>query len=169
MSLFTQGLQRLASLYPCSLITGVVASDLKGLCQMSLQGPVSWSTSPGMERVVRLGWRSIVAQVGGRNRGLGQPGHAHPSCDRESIRWKNGTTAYKGNKEPRRRGIFICPSTHSEGRRFIMDRYGIAFFSPLLNGAACAGWGWGRQCGFVGTITRKQDGRHIVSGQKTLL
>lgn len=54
--------------------------------------------------------------------------HAHPGCDRESIRWRNGATAYKGNKEPQRRGIFICPSTHSEGRRFIMDRCGIAFF-----------------------------------------
>lgn len=67
--------------------------------------------------------------------------HAHPDCDRESIRWRNGATAYKGNKEPRRRGIFICPSTHSEGRHFIMDRHGIAFFFSLLNGAACVGVG----------------------------
>lgn len=37
-----------------------------------------------------------------------------------SISWRNGATAYKGNKERQRRRIFICPSSHSEGRCFIM-------------------------------------------------
>lgn len=46
-------------------------------------------------------------------------GCSHPGCDGESIRWRNGATAYKGNKERQRRRIFICPSSHSQRRRFI--------------------------------------------------
>lgn len=142
-------------------------------------------------RLVWLGWRPMAAQVGGREQRTktARAGmvvwevagervrHAHPDCDRESIRWRNGATAYKGNKEPRRRGIFICPSTHSEGRRFIMDRRGIAFFSRSSMEQLVLVWGWSGQCGFVETAaqhylpteTRKQNGRHTMSGQKTLL
>lgn len=46
-------------------------------------------------------------------------GCSHPGCDGESIRWRNGATAYKGNKEQQRQRIFICPSSHSQSRRFI--------------------------------------------------
>lgn len=46
-------------------------------------------------------------------------GGSHPGCDGEFIRGRNGATAYKGNQEQQRRRIFICPSPHSEGRRFI--------------------------------------------------
>lgn len=93
------------------------------------------------------------------NRGPRQPGHAHPGCDRESIRWRNGTTAYKGNKEPRRRGIFICPSTQSEGRCFIMDRCGIAFFprSSMEQLVLGLGVGWAVwPCGDSSKKTRRK-------------
>lgn len=43
----------------------------------------------------------------------------HAGDDGESIRWRNGATAYKGNKERQRQRIFIRPSPHSERRCFI--------------------------------------------------
>lgn len=42
------------------------------------------------------------------------------------------------------------------------------FLAPQWS-SLCWAWGWGGQCGLVGTVARKQEGRHTVSGQKTLL
>lgn len=49
-----------------------------------------------------------------------ESGSSHPGCDGESISWRNGATAYQGNKERQRQRIFIRPSPHAQRRCFIM-------------------------------------------------
>lgn len=60
--------------------------------------------------------KGIIVEAAAWTGGLGSP---HPGCKGGSISWRNGATACKGNKEWRRWRIFICPSSHSERRRFI--------------------------------------------------